>query len=333
MSTLGPIPTPGPARITLVLLAVVPAVLAYPWRSSRDYALIGIAAVAVIVLFGWWDGLRFTTILRRAAGLMSRRNAFVPEHGPGTTATALLRVGPPVDDAEVLPLPLIARYLDCYGIRADRIRITNRDNPSDGSRRETWIGLTISAVDNLAALQARSPRIPLQETARVAARRLADHLRETGWDAVVVAADDAPRLVPANARETWRGLRCGASDYIAAYRVPVDEALPEMLDAIRSHPARETCTALEIAGDRSHHTIAAACAFLTAAPPRATAPLAGLIPQRGNHGPALRALDLVSTQRLDGHTGEPSGLLQRLAWPTPPSGIRHRAPQHPRPAA
>lgn len=326
MSTLGPMPTPGPARITLALLAVIPAVLAYPWRSSRDYALIGIAAVAVIVLFGWWDGLRFTTILRRALALTSGRNTFVPEHGPGTTATALLRVGPPIDDAEVLPLPLIARYLDRYGIRADRIRITNRDNASDRSRRETWIGLTISAVDNLAALQARSPRIPLQETARVAARRLADHLREIGWDAAVVAADDAPRLVPANARETWRGLRRGTSDHIAAYRVRIDEALPETLHAIRSHPARETCTALEIAGDRTHHTVAAACAFLTATPPPAAAPLAGLIPQRGNHGPALRALDLLSTQRLDGHTGEPAGLLERLAWPTPRSGIRHRAP-------
>ena len=81
----------------------------------------------------------------------------------------------------MLPLPLIAGYLDRYGIRADKVRITSRDNASGA--RETWIGLTISAVDNLVALQARSARIPLHETAQVAARRLADHLREIGWEA------------------------------------------------------------------------------------------------------------------------------------------------------
>ena len=52
----------------------------------------------------------------------------------------------------MLPLALITRYLDRYGIRADKIRITSRDNASDASRRETWIGLTVSAADNLAAL-------------------------------------------------------------------------------------------------------------------------------------------------------------------------------------
>jgi hypothetical protein len=36
----------------LALLAVVPALLAYPWRTPRDYWLLGIAAAVVIVLFG-----------------------------------------------------------------------------------------------------------------------------------------------------------------------------------------------------------------------------------------------------------------------------------------
>ena len=148
MSLLRSIPTPGSGRITLALLAVVPAVMAYPWRSSRDYWLLGIAAVVVIVLFGWWRGLHFTTILRRRLAVMGRRNTFVPDPSSAAETTVLLRVGAPVGDSDVLPLPLIARYLDRYGIRADKIRITCRDNASDASRRETWIGITISADDN-----------------------------------------------------------------------------------------------------------------------------------------------------------------------------------------
>lgn len=327
MSLHRSIPIPGSGRITLALLAIVPAVMAYPWRSPRDYWLLGIAAAVVIVLFGRWRGLYFTTILRRCWALAGRTvnptGASAPEPGSATRATVLLRVGPPVGDSDVLPLPLIAGYLDRYGVRADKIRITSRDNPSDVSRRETWIGLTLSAEDNLAALQARSSRIPLHETAQVAARRLADHLREIGWEVSTVAPDDVPRLLAPNARETWRGVRQGTSDYLAAYQVGVDDGLPEALDAILSHPARETYTALEIAGDGTHNTVAAACAFFTESP--VAAALSGLTPQRGNHGPALAALDLLSTQRLDGHTDEPAGLLARLAWPTPVAGA-HRAP-------
>lgn len=322
MSLLRSIPAPGPGRVTLALLVVVPAAMAYPWRSERAYWLLGTAAVAVVLLFGWWDGLHVTAILRRRFAIMSRRNLYVAKAAPATKATALLRVGPPVDDSEVLPLPLIARHLDCYGIRADAIRITSR---SSGARvQETWIGLTVSAVDNLAALRARSSRIPLSETTGVAARRLADHLREIGWDATLVGPEDVPRLLPADARETWRGLQRGASDYVAVYRVCIDESLPETLAGIRSHPVRETYTALEIAGDHTGRTLAAACAFLTESPPGAAAPVPGLTPQRGNHGPALAALDLLSTQRLDGHTAEPAGLLTRLDWPTAVAGA-HRA--------
>ncbi len=318
------IPTPGTGRVTLALLAVVPAVLAYPWRSPRDYWVLGVAVAVVIVLFGWWHGLYLTTILRRRLAMARRAGGFVPETACATSATALLRVGPPLGDSDVLPLPLIAAYLDRYGIRADKVRITSRDNASDPSRRQTWIGLTVSAADNLAALQARSSAIPLAETAQVAARRLADHLRETGWDAGSVAPDDVPRLLAPNARETWRGVQRADSDYVAAYQVRIDDGLAETLEAIRSHPVRETCTALEIAGDETHRTVAAACAFLTDTPPAAGAPLPGLVPQRGNHRPALAALDLSSARRLDGHTDEPAGLLAGLAWPTPAAGA-HRA--------
>ncbi|GBG38121.1 type VII secretion protein EccE [Mycobacterium montefiorense] len=325
------IPIPGSARITLAALAIVPAALAYSWHSSRDYWLLGIAGVALIVLFGWWRGLHFTTILGRRLSIMSRRSN--PTSEPDTQSpvaaktTALVRIGPPTADGAVFPLELIAGYLDRYGIRADKVRITSRDNASDASRRETWIGITVSAADNLPALQARSSRIPLYETAEVAARRLADHLREIGWEANTVAADDVPRWLTAKARETWRAVQRGTSDYVAAYQITVDSALPETLEAIRSQSARETCIALEIGGPRSadQNTVAAACAFLADGPPEGAPPVAGLIPQRGNQGPALAALDLLSTQRLDGHTDVPADLLATLDWPTPIAGAHRTA--------
>ena len=328
MSQLRSIPTPGSGRITLAALALVPAVLAYPWQSTRGYWLLGIAVVVVIVLFGWWRGLYFTTVLSRRLAIIGRRGGFVPQSGSATKTTALLRVGPPVGDSHTLPLPVIVGYLDRYGIRADKIRITSRDNASHASRRATWIGLTVSAAENLTALQARSARIPLHETAEVAVRRLADQLRELGWEVGMAASDDVPRLLTPNVRETWGGVQRGGSDYIAAYQVGVDSALPETLDAIRSYPARETWTALEITGSghRNRNTIAASCAFLTETPPKGGAPLAGLTPQRGNHRPALTALDLLSTQRLDGHTDAPADMLRRLRLPTRRAGA-HRAPR------
>jgi len=315
---------PGSGRITLALLAVVPAVLAYPWRSSRDYWVLGIAVAVLILLFGWWRGLHFTTILRRRLAITRRRRP-VPESSGGTKSTVLLQVGPPASDSDVLPLPLIAGYLNRYGVRADAIRITTRDSASG---TQTWIGLTMSAADNLEALQARSSRIPLHETAQVAARRLADHLREVGWEANLVAGEDVPRPFASDARETWRALQQGSSDYVAAYRVNADDALPETLTAIRSHPAIETWTALEIAGSGDsgvRHTVAVASAFRTDAEPGTAAPVSGLTPQRGNQRPALTALDPSSTQRLDGHTNAPAGLLTGLDWPIPASGA-HRAP-------
>ncbi len=315
---------PGRGRITLALLAAVPAVLAYPWRSPRDYWVLGIAVAVVILLFGWWRGLYFTTILRRRIAITGRRRP-VPEPDSGTKTTVLLQVGPPASDSDVLPLPLLAGYLNRYGVRADTIRITSRDTASG---TETWIGLTVSAAENLEALQARSSRIPLHETAQVAARRLADHLREIGWEANLVGVEDIPRLFAPASRETWRAVQQGASDYVAAYRVNADDALPDTLNAIRTHPASETWTALEIAGSREsdgRHTVAVAAAFRTDTRPGAAAPVSSLTPQRGNQRPALTALDPSSTQRLDGHTDAPAGLLTGLDWPIPAVGA-HRAP-------
>lgn len=324
---LGSIPTPGSGRIALALLAVVPAAMAYPWQTPRAYWLLIIAAVVVVLLLGWWRGLHFTTILRRRLAIMGRGNRTAPDAGSNTRTTSLLRVGPAPSGADRLPLPLIARYLNCYGIRADNIRITSRENAS--GVRETWIGLTVRAEDNLEALQARSSRIPLHETAQVAGRRLADHLREIGWEANTVGSEDVPEVLSfelaKSSRESWRAVRQGNSDYVAAYRVSTDSALPETLAAIRSQPAREIWTALEIAGSGSHYTVAAACSLRTDAAPQGAPPVAGLTLQRGNQRPALVALDPLSAQRLDGHSAAPADLLAQLDWPTPVAGA-HRAP-------
>lgn len=334
-SVLASVPRPGPGRITLALLAVVPAVMAalsHPSQSTRAYWLIGIAVVVVILLFGWSRGLYFTTMLRRRlaiAGRAQSRASRAAEPGANTRSTALLRIGAAPSDAQPLPLPLIAGYLDCYGIRADHIRITNRNNAT--GQVETWIGLTVSAVDNLAALQARSAQIPLHQTAEVAGRRLADHLREIGWDAATVSSDDVPELLDFQtqkaSRETWRSVQQGDSDYVAGYRVNADDDLPGTLTQVRSQSAREIWTALEIAqaAPGGLYTVTAACALRTDAAPSSAAPVAGLTLERGNQRPVLTALDPLSTQRLPGHTEAPADLLSRLDWPTPPSGA-HRVP-------
>lgn len=322
---------PGTGRVTLVLLAVVLAALAYPWQSMRDRWVLGVAAAVVILLLVRWRGLYFTTILRRRASMIRRNSGLRPGRDPGidVRATALLHIRPPADNVDWLPIPLLAAYLDRYGIRAEAIRITSRDTGSDTGvpQRDTWIGMTVSAVHNLAALQARAPQIPLTKTTEVAVRRLADHLREQGWTVSTAAADDIPRLFTRSAREGWRGIRDRHTEYVAAYRVNVDSALPDMLAAIRSHAARETWTVLEIGGAKDRLTLAVACAFRSEGRPSASAPLPGLTPQNGNHWPALMALDPISTCRLDGHTDVPVGLLERLRWPSAAGRARSR-PRH-----
>jgi type VII secretion protein EccE len=305
----------------LVLLAIVAAAVGFPWHSARERWVLGIAIVAVIVLLARWRGLPVTTILRRRLAILrpSRGARRAHEAVTDVRTTSLLRVTPPLGNSDALPLPLIAGYAQRYGLRADAIRITSRDSTSEvGTReRETWIGLTVSAADNLAALQARSPQIPLHETAEVAARRLADHLRESGWTAAVAAPDDVPMPYPRSAREKWAAVELGSTDYIAAHGVKVDTALPNTLAAIWSYPVREVWTALEIAGAADDQTLAVGCAFRTDARPGASGPLPGLISQAGIQRAALTALDPLSNQRLDGHVALPESLLlERLRWPS-----------------
>jgi len=314
-----PSTSPPTGRITLVLLATVAGALAFPWHSVRERWVLGVAIFAVIALLARWRGLPVTTILyRRLAILRPNRGARRAEESvTDVRTTALLRVTPPLGDADSLPLPLVASYAQRYGLRADAIRVTSRDSTSEvGTReRETWIGVTLSAADNLAALQARSAQIPLHETAEVAARRLADHLRESGWTAAVANPDDVPSPFPRPAKETWVGLSQGSSNYVAAYGVKVDTALPNTLAAIWSYPVREVWTAIEVSGSGDDQTLAVACAFRTDAKPAASGPLPGLISKSGIQRAALTALDPLSNQRLDGHVVLPESLLlERLRW-------------------
>ncbi|MFZ1161901.1 type VII secretion protein EccE [Mycobacterium sp.] len=306
-------------RITLVLLAVVAGAIAFPWHSVRERWVLGIAIFVAIVLLVRWRGLPATTILRRRLAILrpNRGTRRSDESVTDVRATALLRVTPPMVDADALPLPLIAGYAERYGLHADAIRVTSRDSTSEvGTReRDTWIGVTLSAADNLAALQARSPRIPLHETAEVAARRLADHLRESGWTAGLAAPEDVPAPFPRSGRETWTGISEGSTDYVAAYGVKVDTALPNTLAAIWSYPVREVWTAAEVSGAGDDLTLAVACAFRTDANLAASGPLPGLISKAGIQRAALTALDPLSTQRLDGHVALPEALLlERLHW-------------------
>lgn len=312
------IPRPGPARIALVLLAVVPALMASPWETTAQRWALGVGVIVTIVLLGWWRGLHFTTIVRRRlAMLRSRGRAHTGRpDASGARATAALRITPSAAGGTV-PLPLIATYLNRYGLRADAVRVTSRSTrPAGGAATtDTWIGLTYSAAPNLAALQARSASIPLQRTVDIAVRRLADHLREIGWDTAVLADDEIPSLIDASARETWRSVVDGSGDHIAGYQVGVDAALADTLSRIRSANASETWTALEFAEDGGHRTVAAVCALRTDSAPDGSAPLAGLLPKQGNHRGTLLGLHPLSGSRLDGHTPLPGDDLAGLAWP------------------
>ncbi|WP_343710132.1 type VII secretion protein EccE [Mycobacterium sp.] len=313
-------PSSPTGRITLVLLAVVAVAIAYPWQAARERWLLGAAVAVVVVSLARWRGLALTTMLRRRVGMLLRTRGGHPNHGAAAVSrtTALLRVTPPDPAADALPLPLIARYLDRYGLRADAVRVVSRDTSTESGvrERETWIGVTFAAADNLAALQARSAQIPLQTTAEVAVRRLADHLRETGWAATTVDPEEIPPVVAPAGRETWHAVDEPGGQHVAAYRVTVDDALASTLEAIWAYPARETWSVLQMAGSAERRTLAVACAFRTDSGPGRGAPLPGLAPQSGNHRPALAASHPSSTQLLDGHAVPPAGTLAQLHWPS-----------------
>lgn len=293
-------------RLTLAALFVVPAAMAYPWQTTADRWLLGAAVAAVVVLFAWWRGLFMTTMIgRRISMLMGRSDVGTR---PGRYATVVLRVAP--RGATELPLTTVAGYVDRYGISFDKVRVVSRQL---GAERTTWIALTLGAADNVAALTARSPHLPLQDTAQLSARRLADHLRELGWE---VSLDEAPAApVAGTAKETWCGLADG-DGYVAAYRVKVDDQLAETLDSVRATGAGEVWIAVEFTGSRTQLEVAAACALRTAERPTGRAPLPELTPERGRHRAALSALAPASDRRLSAHPVPiDAQTLTQLRWP------------------
>lgn len=314
MSSLGTtIPRPGPARIALVLLAVVPALMANPWDTTAQRWALAVGVIATILLLGWWHGLHFTTIARRRLSMLRSRGGAHTDRrdAADARATAALRITASAA-GNAVPLELIASYLNRYGLRADAVRITSR---AGAGTTDTWIGLTYAAAPNLAALQARSASIPLQRTVDIAVRRLADHLREIGWDTAVVADDEIPSLVDASAREAWRSVVDGSGEHVAAYQVGIDAALADTIIRIQAVNANETWTVLEVAEQDGQQTIAAACALRTGSAPDGGAPLAGLLPQQGNHRNALLGLHPLSGIRLDGHTTVSGDEFAGLRWP------------------
>lgn len=291
-------------RLTLAALFVIPAVMAYPWPTTFDRWLLGAAVAVVIVVFAWWRGVFVTTLIARRLRLLIRRGHLTHEGDPDESATVALRVEQ--GRAAGLPLAVVADYLNRYGIVFDKVRVTSRDAAGD---RTTWVSLTLAAAPNLAALTARSPRIPVQDTAEVAARRLADHLRELGWE---VSVDDASGPLPGDGgKETWRGVADGQG-HLAAYRVRVDEGIAETLEAAGSN-CSEFWAAIEFTGSRTAPAVAAACALRTADRPSA---VAGLTAERGLHRSALDALGPTSHRRLlASPVPATQELLAQLRWP------------------
>ena len=291
------------ARLALALLFIVPAALAYPYDTLTQRWVLGVAIAVVILLFAWWRGDFATTKLARRWSIWRGNRSGAVTSEPADAATVLLRIDDPA--ADELPVALIAGYVDRYGLRCDKVRITSRDL---AGARQSWITLTLNATDNLRALQARSAQIPLGDTAEVLGRRLAEHLRETGWTVTVVA--DGARTVPiaAEAKDTWRAMSDEAG-FLTAYGIPVG-SLPEALAAVWAHSSEETWTAVEFGPD----TVAAVCALRTAERPAAKAPIAGLTTLGGRQRRVLAALEPLSSQRLPGH--QPAGsLAHEIRWP------------------
>lgn len=281
-------------RIMVALLVVIPAAMAYPWQTTLDWWLLGIAIAVVIVAFAWWRGAFLTTLLRRRLALLRGHDEprhLVQHSETDARTTVVLRV---LGGGErELPRSTLSSYLDRYGIRCDAVRLTHRDTP-DG--RTTWVGLTFCAATNLAALQARSQDIPLRETAEVTLRRLADHLRELGY--LVSTVDlEVPDLLGAAPRERWKTVQDDGRGHLTCYSVPADDRLDEILAELRATDASEVWTVLELTGAPDRPELSAVCAVRTAEAPTA-APVGALQHLTGRQRTTLAALHPESTERL-----------------------------------
>lgn len=284
------IPAPGVWRLTVVLLAVVSAVLAYPWRSTNDRWALGIAvAVGLVALLGW-RGRYLTTIVGQRLRVLLHRKPIraTPTDLRVTDTDAVTTVLVRVDNRDrELPHGLLASYLNRFGLQCDSVRVSTHTTQTGAT---TWIGLTVSAARNLSALQGRSAHIPLRETAENAARRLLGHLREIGWTATLADPDQLPDLVAADARERWQSVT-DARGHVTTYAATTPEAL-----AAATEGTIESWAVVEIAGTSPRHRIRAGAAIRTEDQPKAALP--GLVPITGRQASALAALHPLSGARL-----------------------------------
>lgn len=293
-------------RIAIALLAAVSAGLAYPWQTEAERWTAGVAVVVLVVVLAWWRGLFVTTMVARRIGI-AHRNLSTPAPRAAARVTQLLRVDDPRGVG--LPAALVARYVDRFGVRCCRARITSHQT-GDGMRT-TWIGLTVDANDNLAALRARSARLPLRDMAEIVGRRLADQLREMGLEASVV--DEGGQPLHGRGRERWTSVHddLGA---VSAYRVRVDDGLPERLAELWALPG-DVWVTLEFGASGAGQTLAAVCAIRGDAQ-AAPAPAGGLTALRGVQRPVLSAVDPTSTDALGVDAAVVSvALLDRVSWP------------------
>lgn len=289
-------PVPCTLRLTLVATLVAAGAFALYRRDPADRWIAITAGVLALVLLVWWRGTFLTDILGRFTKLLTRRisgrpSANTPQivaAGVDARTTVALELSAPASDEEV-PLGLLSGYLDRYGVRCSSIRVTTAGIA--GTENKTWVSLTLSAADNLAALQARSSRIPLRETADIVGRRLSDHIRELGWQ--INAAENPGTPLPEEVKE---GSRAVTDDhgYLAAYRATVNDDLPNTLGSIWSAPLPERWTVLELTGTTDAPLLTVVCALRTDEKPESRAPWGGLTLCWGEHLPVLQAMNPLS---------------------------------------
>ena len=245
-------PRPSPSR-------GIPSVSA-GWSASPSSA--------VIVLLARWRGLPVTTILYRRLAILRPNRVFV---GPRTRltdvrTTALLRVTPPLADADVIAAAADRRLR--RALRSARGRHPGHQPRQHLRSRHPGAG----DLDRRDAVCRRQSRCAAGRVRRRFRCRRPPRWRRVASPITCERAagrhrspsiDDVPTPYPRNARETWSGISLGGTDYIAAHGVKVDTALPNTLAAIWSYPVREVWTVLEVAGAGADQTLAVGCAFRT----------------------------------------------------------------------
>lgn len=303
----------GLFRTAMSALAVG-LLVAVVWRwDPRDWAWVVVLAVILVVLLGSWRGTYLSTVVRRRVALASRnrrsRGRSESVHGDATAAgertTVLLRLGE--GPGRAVPLATIAGYLNRFGIMCSGIRITTVD-----PEPVTWISLTVSATDNMAALLARDTQVPLHETAQVVRRRLADQLRELGWDVRLVDAHDIPW--PVAVSESWRSIQVKHEHvqhgHLVTYRVKADAALADTLSEIWAAPVLARWTVLELTGEPARPRASVACALLWPDGPPRRLPVEGVVACNGDHRPMLDIVNPASRTAL----GQRAAVIGELPW-------------------